>query len=454
MPTAISNSLGLQAILGPTNTGKTHYAIDRLCGYATGMIGLPLRLLAREIYDRMVALKGKESVALITGEEKIMPRLPSYLVCTVEAMPLDRQVDIVVIDEIQLCADPERGHIFTQRLLHMRGRFETLVLGATSFGPLFQKLYPKAPIHYRERLSKLEFTGSKKITRLPTRTAIIAFSSENVYAIAELIRRQKGGAAVVMGGLSPKTRNAQVSLFETGEVDYLVATDAIGMGLNMDIHHVAFSALMKFDGQRLRALNAQEIGQIAGRAGRFRRDGSFGVTGECDEMDQDLVEAIEGHRYDPLTEAQWRQNTLSFQSYDALISSLNQSPDHKALRRAKEAVDEKTLQRLAQDEDILPKLNNPVTLKLLWDVCQLPDFRKLGLEEHTKLVSFLFQARTGRTNSIPEDWFLEQLKAASRDDGDVEAISARLSHIRTLAYISQRSKWLARPDIWREETKK
>jgi ATP-dependent RNA helicase SUPV3L1/SUV3 len=418
------------------------------------MIGLPLRLLAREIYDRMVGLKGKDAIALITGEEKIMPRLPSYFVCTVEAMPLDRQVDIVVIDEIQLCSDPERGHIFTQRLLNMRGRFETLVLGATSFGPLFQKLFPKSPILYRDRLSKLEFTGSKKLTRLPPRTAIIAFSSENVYAIAELIRRQKGGAAVVMGGLSPKTRNAQVSLFETGEVDYLVATDAIGMGLNMDIHHVAFSALMKFDGKRLRSLKAQEIGQIAGRAGRFRRDGSFGITGECDEMDQDLIEAIENHRYDPLTEAEWRQNNLSFQSYEALIASLNQSPDHYALHRAQEAIDEKTLQRLAQDEDIAPKLSNPITLKILWDVCQLPDFRKLGLEEHCKLVSFLFHARTGRHNFIPEDWFLEQLQLANRDDGDVEALSARLSHIRTLAYISQRSKWLARPEIWQGETKK
>src|SRR5271154_6188046 len=304
----------LVAVLGPTNTGKTHLAVERMLGHASGMIGLPLRLLAREIYDRVVKARGVRSVALITGEEKIVPPRPQYFVCTVEAMPLGREVEFLAVDEIQLCADPERGHVFTQRLLHARGRSETMLLGAATMAPLIRRLCPHAEIRSRERFSQLIYDGPKKLTRLPRRSAVVAFSAEAVYAIAELIRRQRGGAAVVMGSLSPRTRNAQVELFQSGEVDFLVATDAIGMGLNMDLDHVAFAGLQKFDGRRTRWLGAQEIGQIAGRAGRYRRDGTFGVTGECAEMDPDWVAAVEGHRFAAVAAAEWRNARLDFHS--------------------------------------------------------------------------------------------------------------------------------------------
>jgi len=304
----------LVAVLGPTNTGKTHLAVERMLGHASGMIGLPLRLLAREIYDRVVKIKGARAVALITGEEKVIPPRPQYFVCTVEAMPLDRAVEFLAVDEIQLCADPERGHVFTHRLLHARGRSETMLLGAGTMAPLIRRLVPDAEIISRERFSRLTYDGPKKLTRLPRRSAVVAFSAEAVYAIAELIRRQRGGAAVVMGSLSPRTRNAQVELFQSGEVDFLVATDAIGMGLNMDVDHVAFAALRKFDGRRTRWLHAQEIGQIAGRAGRFRRDGTFGVTGDCPDLDLDMVTAVEEHRFDPVPAAEWRSGRLDFGS--------------------------------------------------------------------------------------------------------------------------------------------
>src|SRR6201996_1160293 len=308
----------LVAVLGPTNTGKTHLAVERMLGHASGMIGLPLRLLAREIYDRIVKLRGARSVALITGEEKIVPPRAVYFVCTVEAMPLTREVEFLAIDEIQLCADPERGHVFTHRLLHARGKYETMFLGASTVAPLIRRLLPDAEFVTRERFSSLTYSGSKKLTRLPRRSAGVAFSTDNVYAIAELIRRQRGGAAVVMGSLSPRTRNAQVALYQSGEVDFLVATDAIGMGLNMDVDHVAFAGLRKFDGRRMRWLYPQEVGQIAGRAGRFRRDGTFGVTGEAEEMDEDLVEAVENHRFEPVAAAEWRNSRLGFSSLSQL----------------------------------------------------------------------------------------------------------------------------------------
>src|SRR5271170_6550773 len=340
----------LIAVLGPTNTGKTHLAVERMLGHASGMIGLPLRLLAREIYDRIVKLRGARAVALITGEEKIIPPRPHYYVCTVEAMPLDREVEFLAVDEIQLCADPERGHVFTHRLLHARGRFETMLLGAATMAPLIRRLTPDAEIVFRERFSRLSYDGSKKLTRLPRRSAVVAFSAEAVYAIAELIRRQRGGAAVVMGSLSPRTRNAQVELFQSGEVDFLVATDAIGMGLNMDLDHVAFAGLRKFDGRRTRWLHAQEIGQIAGRAGRYRRDGTFGVTGEAPDIGGEVVAAIEGHAFAPVAHAEWRNSRLDFDSLQDLMRSLIAPPPAPGLRLAEEAQDEGTLRQLSADE--------------------------------------------------------------------------------------------------------
>ncbi len=320
------------AVLGPTNTGKTHLAVERMLGHASGMIGLPLRLLAREIYDRMAAARGPRAVALITGEEKILPPRPHYFVCTVEAMPLGREVEFLAVDEIQLVADPERGHVFTQRLLAARGEYETMLLGSSTMAPLIRRLLPRAEIVTRERFSRLTYEGPKKITRLPRRAAVVAFSAGEVYAIAELIRRQRGGAAVVMGSLSPRTRNAQVALYQSGEVDFLVATDAIGMGLNMDLGHVAFAGLAKFDGKRTRSLHPHEIGQIAGRAGRFRRDGTFGVTGNCPPMDDDLVRQVEEHRFEPVTAALWRNDRLDFASLGDLLRSLAAPAPREGLR--------------------------------------------------------------------------------------------------------------------------
>jgi ATP-dependent RNA helicase SUPV3L1/SUV3 len=443
----------LVAVLGPTNTGKTHYALERMAAHATGMIGLPLRLLAREIYDRMVTLKGINAVALITGEEKIIPRLPSYFVCTVEAMPLERQVDFLAVDEIQLCADTERGHVFTDRLLHARGRHETLFMGAKTFAPLFKRLFPHGEIIWRERLSALSFSGPKKLTRLPKRTAIVAFSTEKVYAIAELIRRQRGGAAVVMGSLSPKTRNAQVDLFQRGEVDFLVATDAIGLGLNMDIAHVAFSALSKYDGKRTRHLTAQEIAQIAGRAGRFTREGTFGLTADCEDLDEDLIHQVENHHFPSIEAAHWRNATLDFSSVEALLHSLTQPSNDRSLVLAKEAIDERTLRHLLQDEDIAHRARNPVSLRILWDVCQLPDFRKIGFDEHVKLVEFLFASRMSHDGCVPEDWFAEQITDLDKMNGDVDTLSSRLSGVRTLSYIANRGNWLKRVEHWREVTR-
>src|SRR6195952_1708929 len=336
----------LTAVLGPTNTGKTHLGVERMLGHVPGMTGLPLRLLAREIYDRVVKARGARAVALITGEEKIVPPRPHYYVCTVEAMPLSREGEFLAVDEIQLCADPERGHVFTQRLLHARGKFETMFLGAGTMAPLIRRLLPPAEIVSRERFSRLSYSGPKKLTRLPRRSAVVAFSADQVYAIAELIRRQRGGAAVVMGSLSPRTRNAQVALYQSGEVDFLVATDAIGMGLNMDVDHVAFAGLHKFDGKRTRFLHPQEIGQIAGRAGRYMRDGTFGVTGEADEMDDDLVEAVQEHRFQPVIGAEWRNSKLDFTSLAMLQRSLAQPPSREGLKLSAEALDEQALRRL------------------------------------------------------------------------------------------------------------
>jgi len=441
------------AVLGPTNTGKTHLAVERMLGHASGMIGLPLRLLAREIYDRIVKRRGGEAVALVTGEEKIVPPRAVYFVCTVEAMPLERQVDFLAVDEIQLVADPARGHVFTQRLLHARGRFETMFLGAGTMAQLIRSLVCDVEIVQRERLSTLSYAGSKKLTRLPARSAIVAFSTEQVYAIAELIRRQRGGAAVVMGSLSPRTRNAQVELFQSGEVDFLVATDAIGMGLNMEVDHVAFAGLRKFDGRRTRWLHAHEIGQIAGRAGRHLRDGTFGVTGEAVELDWDLVEQVVEHRFDPVEGAEWRNARLDFDTLPDLLRSLTVTPGLRGLNLTQPALDEVVLRRLIKDEDVARVGRSRGAIMRLWEACQLPDFQKTTLDEHGRLAKDIFQALTGKNGRLTADWFVPRFAEVDRDDGQIDQLSARLSGVRTLSYIANRPDWLDQAHGWRDRTR-
>jgi ATP-dependent RNA helicase SUPV3L1/SUV3 len=444
----------LVAVLGPTNTGKTHLAVERMLGHASGMIGLPLRLLAREIYDRIVKLRGPRAVALITGEEKIVPPRAVYFVCTVEAMPLSRPVEFLAIDEVQLCADPSRGHVFTQRLLHARGRSETMFLGSSAMEPLIRRLLPGVEIVSRERFSTLTYAGSKKLTRLPRRSAVVAFSAEQVYAVAELIRRQRGGAAVVMGSLSPRTRNAQVALFQSGEVDFLVATDAIGMGLNMDVDHVAFAGLRKFDGKRTRWLTPPEVAQIAGRAGRYKRDGTFGVTGECEEMDEDLIQSVEEHRFQPIPAAEWRAADLDFGSLPNLIRSLTRPPLKDGLKLAEAALDETTLKAMAGDETVQSKARNRAHLHRLWEVCQTPDFRKTTMEEHLRLVREVFERLTVREGGgrLSDDWIAGQYQMLDHTGGEIDVLAQRLAGVRTLAYIANRPDWLRNPAEWQLKT--
>jgi ATP-dependent RNA helicase SUPV3L1/SUV3 len=443
----------LVAVLGPTNTGKTHLAVERMLGHASGMIGLPLRLLAREIYDRVVKARGARAVALITGEEKIVPPRAHYFVCTVEAMPLGRDVEFLAVDEIQLAADPERGHLFTHRLLHARGTFETMFLGAGTMAPLIRRLLPGAEIVTRERFSSLTYAGPRKLTRLPRRSAVVAFSADQVYAIAELIRRQRGGAAVVMGSLSPRTRNAQVALYQSGEVDFLVATDAIGMGLNMDVDHVAFAGLAKFDGKRQRALYPQEVGQIAGRAGRFRTDGTFGVTGGCEAMSPELVAAVEGHRFEAVKAAQWRNGALDFQSLAALRRSLAAPPPRDGLKAADEALDEKALRTLAGEPAVVERCADRSALLRLWDACQTPDFRKTTPDEHIRLVRTMFDHLSLGDRRVSDDWMDEQYRQLDRLHGEIDALSTRLAGVRTLAYVANRLDWLADAAHWRDKTR-
>jgi len=451
-PTGLAPS-HVVAVLGPTNTGKTHLAVERMLGHASGMIGLPLRLLAREIYERIVKQRGANAVALITGEEKIIPPRPHFWVCTVEAMPLEREVEFLAIDEIQLAADPERGHVFTSRLLHARGRFETMFLGAATMAPLMRRLIPDLEIVTRERLSNLTYAGAKKLTRLPRRSAIVAFSTEQVYAIAELIRRQRGGAAVVMGSLSPRTRNAQVGLFQSGEVDFLVATDAIGMGLNMDVDHVAFAGMRKFDGRRTRWLHAHEIAQIAGRAGRHIRDGTFGVTGEAEELDEDLVEQVVEHRFDPIQAIEWRNARLDFDTLPDLLRSLVQTPDVHGLKLTGQALDETLLRRAMQDDEVKRIGRSRGTIMRLWEACQLPDFQKTTLEEHVRLSRDVFHALTGKRGRLTDDWFAPRFAEVDRDDGQIDQLSARLAGVRTLSYIANRPDWLEGNKGWRDRTR-
>ncbi|MBV8408502.1 MAG: hypothetical protein JOY64_12780 [Alphaproteobacteria bacterium] len=443
----------LTAVLGPTNTGKTYLAIERMLGHESGMIGFPLRLLARENYDRIVKVKGAAQVALITGEEKIAPPGARYFVCTVESMPLDRTVSFLAVDEVQMAADPERGHFFTDRLLHARGTTETMLLGADTIRPVLNRLLPDIDVVARPRFSKLAYAGPKKATRLPRRSAVVGFSASEVYAIAELIRRQRGGTAIVMGALSPRTRNAQVDMFQSGEVDYLVATDAIGMGLNMDVNHVWFASLRKYDGRTLRPLRSVELAQIAGRAGRHMNDGTFGTTAEVGGLEPELVEAIENHRFDPLRDVQWRNSDLDFRSVPALIASLNEPPPHAALQRVREQDDQLALQTLSTHSEFLPRLHSPQRVKLLWEVCQVPDFRKTMTEEHTRLLGQLFEHLTQGGERLPEDWIEGHVKRLERYDGDIDTLMARIAHVRTWTYISHRPDWIQRAVHWQERAR-
>jgi ATP-dependent RNA helicase SUPV3L1/SUV3 len=438
---------GVTAVLGPTNTGKTHLAIERMLAHSSGLIGLPLRLLAREVYNKCIDRVGADAVALVTGEEKIKPANARFWVATVEAMPRDLDVAFLAIDEVQLCADLDRGHVFTDRMLNRRGREETLLLGAATMRPMVEKLLPGANILSRPRLSMLTYAGEKKITRLPRRSAIVAFSAEEVYAIAELIRRQRGGAAVVLGALSPRTRNAQVSLYQSGDVDYLVATDAIGMGLNLDVDHVAFASDRKFDGYQFRKLSPVEFAQIAGRAGRHMRDGTFGTTGRCPPFEDDLVRALESHSFDPVKVLQWRNANLDFSSLGALSASLALPPQHSGLTRAPIAEDVLVLEHAARDDAVRALAHDRKSIERLWEVCQVPDYRKISPSAHAELVTTLY-GFLQRHSKIPDDWFSLQIAQADHTDGGIDTLSARIAHIRTWTFVANRPDWLHDPEHW------
>ena len=447
-----SSGSGVTAVLGPANTGKTYLAMDRMLGHASGMIGFPLRLLARENYDRVVKIRGRGAVALITGEEKIIPPNPRFWICTVESMPLDRRVSFLAVDEIQLAADADRGHVFTQRLLHARGDVETMFLGAETVKPLIRKLVPGAHFVTRPRFSKLLYTGAKKLTRLPRRSAVVAFSVSEVYGIAELIRRHRGGAAVVMGALSPRTRNAQVALYQNGDVDYMVATDAIGMGLNMDVDHVAFASLMKFDGRAPRALAAAEVAQIAGRAGRHMNDGTFCVTAEAPDIDPDVIGRVESHEFPPLQTLFWRNTELRFTSLEALLGSLKFAPPAPVLIRPPPADDQLVLEAMTKDADIRTRAEGHARLRLLWDVAQVPDFRKVKPEMHARFMTQVYHHLTQGAEVLPEDWVAGHVKSIDRIDGDMHAIMDRIAAIRTWTYIANRGDWMQDGPAWQERT--
>src|ERR1700751_5298159 len=443
---------GVTAVLGPTNTGKTHLAIERMLGHSSGIIGLPLRLLAREGYNKGGEGAGADAGGLGTREEKVKPANPRFWVATVEAMPRELDAAFVAVDEVQLGADLERGHVFTDRMLNPRGREETLVLGAATGRPMVERLLRGANIVQRPRLSTLMHAGDKKITRLPRRSAIVAFSADEVYAIAELIRRQRGGAAVVLGALSPRTRNAQVALYQAGEVDYMVATDAIGMGLNLDVDHIAFASDRKFDGYQFRKLNPAELAQVAGRAGRATRDGTFGTTGRCDPFEPELVQALESHSFEPIKVLQWRNTTLDFSSVGALQASLADTPKENGLTRALIAEDILVLEHAARDDDIRSLAKTRAAVERLWDVCQVPDYRKISPATHAELATTLYGFLM-REGTIPTDWFARQVEQADHTDGDIDTLSNRIAHIRTWTFAANRPDWLVDPEHWQGVTR-
>ena len=443
----------ITAVLGPTNTGKTYLAIETMMSFESGMIGFPLRLLAREVYDKVIKKVDSNKVALITGEEKIIPSNAKYYLCTVESMPIDKNLEFVAVDEIQMCADRERGHIFTDRLLNLRGEKLTMFLGSNTIKKIISNLNADIEFLNKERLSKLSYVGHKKISRIDRKSAIIAFSTEEVYAIAELIRRQKGGAAIVMGSLSPKTRNAQVELYQSGDVDFLVATDAIGMGINMDLDHIYFSNLKKFDGKKLRRLNLSEIGQIAGRAGRYLNDGSFGITGDCNEINSDEVENLETHKFEDIRTIFWRSSNLNFNNTDSLLKSLDEKPKEEWLRRINECEDEKALKYFLKDLNKYKINNNHKELSLLWECCQIPDFVKKTYGHHLEVVSKVFGFLNSSKAKITNKYMKEQLSSLDKLDGNVDSISNRIANVRTWSYVSNKINWVENQDYWIERTK-
>ena len=443
----------ITAVLGPTNTGKTYLAIETMLSFESGMIGFPLRLLAREVYDKVIKKISLDKVALITGEEKIIPSNAKYFLCTVESMPIDKHLEFVGVDEIQMCSDHERGHIFTDRLLNMRGEKLTMLMGSSTIKNIISKLDGDIEFINRERLSKLTYAGHKKVSRIDRKTAIIAFSAEEVYAIAELIRRQKGGAAIVMGSLSPKTRNAQVELYQSGDVDFLVATDAIGMGINMDLDFVYFSNIKKFDGKKLRRLNLSEIGQIAGRAGRYLNDGSFGITGDCKEISPEEVELLENHKFEEIRTLFWRNSNLNFNNPISLIKSLEEKPQVEWLRKIHECEDEKALKYFLKDQKILNREFDKKTLMLLWECCQIPDFVKKTYGNHFEVIGNVFKFLTSKKGLISEDYMRLQLMKLDKLDGNVDSLSNRIANVRTWSYVSNKNNWVENQSYWIEKTK-
>ncbi len=439
------------ALLGPTNTGKTHVAIEKMLEFDSGIFGLPLRLLAREVYDKCARKIGLDKVALITGEEKIIPSSANFFICTVESMPKNKKVDFVAVDEIQMCGDRERGHIFTERLLHARGQKLTMFLGSQVMEEIINNLIENVDFQKKERFSKLSYAGYKKISRLDRKVAIIAFSIEEVYAIAELVRRQKGGAAVIMGSLSPKTRNSQVGLYQSGDVDYLIATDAIGMGLNMDINEIYFSNLKKFDGKKTRRLNLIELSQISGRAGRFKNDGLFGTTGDCENLNSDEIENIQKHQLPETKMIYWRNSELNFDKPEKLIASLELKPNKKNLLRTNDSLDESVLRHFLKKgaNNILYHKN----LELLWECCQIPDFEKKAYGQHINVIDKVFQFLSTRKNRIPSKFMKEQLKGLEKDHGNVDLLSHRLSNVRTWSYVANKKNWVENSDYWVQLTK-
>ena len=449
----LKNNNQILAILGPTNTGKTFLAIERMLEYGNGVIGFPLRLLAREVYDKIVLKIGYERVALVTGEEKIIPPKADYYLCTVESMPQDINFEFAAIDEIQMCADPERGHIFTDRLMNYRGDKLTMFLGSDTIKKLLTELVPETEFIYRERLSKLTYSGYKKISRIKPRSAIIAFSVDDVYALAEFVRRQKGGAAVVMGSLSPKTRNSQVEIYQSGDVDFLIATDAIGMGINMDIDNVYFSGLKKYDGKKIRDLRDSEIGQISGRAGRYMNDGSFGTTGDCERLTDEQIDKVENHRFDNVLNIFWRNSNLDFTSSQNLIQSLSVRPPQDNLQRNKDLIDETTFRFLVSEKSNLNFNNHQNFVKLLWECCQIPDFTKSSYNEHTDIIYKVFSFLSSDKGKITNDWMKQQLSNLNNYEGNIDSLANRISYIRTWSYVSNKSNWVENADYWIAKTK-